>query len=174
MLFRAIESFCGFDEDDNTEDLNINNVEECFICFEKIISCEESTIQLKNQPIFYKICKCDAWVHISCLHTWYNITEKCPICRTEITHNFYKYYFYIWKFKLIIYMYYTLKYYTIIFFLKFIQIFYILYFFLFLYKLLLFENMYINYYIHDYYLDKYFLLDYYIDNHPNYYNLSTI
>lgn len=59
---------------------------ECFICFE-IKKEEQMSIQLKNQTIFLKFCKCDGWIHDSCLKTWFTANEKCPICRNIMLEN---------------------------------------------------------------------------------------
>ena len=62
---------------------NIDNIaySECFICFE-IKNKNEFPIKLYNQRNYMKICKCDGWIHKSCLDCWYNINNyNCPICR---------------------------------------------------------------------------------------------
>ena len=64
----------------------IHEPEECFICFE-LQKAEEIPIQLKHQTIFLKFCSCDGWIHNSCLKIWFDINEKCPICRRIMLLN---------------------------------------------------------------------------------------
>lgn len=102
---------------ENYEDLiiqQINDIEppeqnECFVCFE-IQKLEEKPIRLKHQTLFFKFCSCDGWIHDSCLKEWFNVNEKCPICREIMSYNenidlengFYIiFYFYFLKFFLI-------------------------------------------------------------------------
>ena len=56
---------------------------ECFVCFE-IKKSEELPIRLKDQTLFLKFCSCDGWIHNSCLKVWFDLNEKCPICRSKI------------------------------------------------------------------------------------------
>lgn len=78
-----------------------NEYHECFICLETQ-KTKEIPIQLKNQTIFLKFCQCDGWIHDSCLKVWFNINEKCPICRNKMLKNitlelecgFYIYYYF--------------------------------------------------------------------------------
>uniref|UniRef100_A0A6C0ESU2 RING-type domain-containing protein n=1 Tax=viral metagenome TaxID=1070528 RepID=A0A6C0ESU2_9ZZZZ len=53
---------------------------ECFICFENMCDNAQTT-KFNSQLYYFKICNCDGWIHESCLIKWYNINNKCPICR---------------------------------------------------------------------------------------------
>jgi len=107
MLYKFMEVYNDviIQQENGNEYNEYNAVNECFICFE-IQKEQEIPIQLKHQTIFLKICQCDGCIHDSCLKVWFNINEKCPICRTimfkndflEFEYGFYiYYYFYIIK-----------------------------------------------------------------------------
>jgi hypothetical protein len=81
IIQQNIENIENIENNENVENIeNVENVEECFICFE-VKKIEEIPKQLKYQKTYLKFCYCDGWVHDSCLKTWFNINEKCPICR---------------------------------------------------------------------------------------------
>jgi hypothetical protein len=107
MLYKFIEDY----DDLIIQEINtIQHCEqnECFICFE-FQKVKEIPNKLKNQTIFLKFCSCDGWIHDSCLKTWFNINEKCPICRTimlennllELEYGFYMYYYFYFIKKII-------------------------------------------------------------------------
>jgi len=62
---------------------NYKTSTDCFICFETIYDNKE-TIRLNNHLGYFKMCKCDSWVHDYCLTRWYNINNSCPICRCKM------------------------------------------------------------------------------------------
>jgi hypothetical protein len=82
------------DNDDDNND-NIKEVNECFICYEVKKDDEKNPIKLKDQTIFIKICSCDGWVHNSCLYMWFELNEKCPICRDKMLKNYNLYIFFV-------------------------------------------------------------------------------
>jgi len=64
------------------------NTCDCFICLQELSTETESlTIRLKNQNYYIKSCKCDGWIHDSCLDDWYRLKGCCPICRNAIYLN---------------------------------------------------------------------------------------
>lgn len=66
-------------------ELSIENEEnECFICYENNY---DTIIKLNNQCFYFKTCKCDGYIHKQCLDTWFETTNKCPICRSFINKN---------------------------------------------------------------------------------------
>ena len=80
MIFRVYEHY-----DDNQPIYSrCNNQDDCFICYELSTDVESYPISLKYQLNYNKQCKCDGWIHKSCLDTWYKKQKKCPICRLEI------------------------------------------------------------------------------------------
>jgi len=103
---KNVENDENVENDQDVEDaLIIVEKPECFICFE-IIKAQQFPQSLKNQKIFFKFCSCDGWIHDSCLKTWFNTNEVCPICRNIMVYNiccefecgFYIiYYFYVVK-----------------------------------------------------------------------------
>jgi len=52
---------------------------ECLICFEN--KENDPLIKLKNQELFFKTCLCDVYIHETCLETWHDANNNCPICR---------------------------------------------------------------------------------------------
>jgi len=80
MIFRVCEHY----DDNQPNHDNINDSEECFICYELRTELEISPISLKSQINYNKTCGCDGWIHKKCLDIWYNKQKKCPICRQEI------------------------------------------------------------------------------------------
>lgn len=54
--------------------------EECFICLQDLES-NRTTIRLKHCK---KRCKCDGYIHESCLEDWLYINNSCPICRAPM------------------------------------------------------------------------------------------
>ena len=100
-----VENDENVENDQDVEHTLIAENTECFICFE-IIRAQQFPQSLKNQKIFFKFCSCDGWIHDSCLKTWFNTNEVCPICRNIMVYNiccefecgFYIiYYFYVVK-----------------------------------------------------------------------------
>ncbi len=82
MLFIVCEHYYNPIEDnliiDNT---SIKDVEECFICLEKITNTGEKPFKYKNCCKYIKQCKCDGWIHGTCIEIWFNRNLKCPICK---------------------------------------------------------------------------------------------
>ncbi len=54
--------------------------EECFICLQDLES-NRTTIRLKHHNLYKKRCKCDGYIHESCLEDWLYINNSCPLCR---------------------------------------------------------------------------------------------
>lgn len=81
MIFRVCDHY-------NDNQYNYSH-EVCFICYDFISDNENTTIRLKFQNIYTKVCCCDGWIHNNCLNLWYKKCKKCPICRINIqeTHN---------------------------------------------------------------------------------------
>ena len=57
---------------------------ECFICYEII---NKPPIRLKHNYYYQQNCTCNAWIHLKCLDSWYNIKQTCPVCRINIIKN---------------------------------------------------------------------------------------
>jgi hypothetical protein len=85
MFFQTCEHY-SLDNDSLDEQSEIH---ECFICLENDVNQTLSITRLQNLGIleYYKICKCDGWVHSSCLTKWYCLQKRCPICREKIYSN---------------------------------------------------------------------------------------
>lgn len=67
-----------------TIDFNTTNCE-CFICLqETYIDNKSIPIRLVHQPLYIKSCSCDGWIHYSCLESWYDANDSCPICRIRV------------------------------------------------------------------------------------------
>ena len=106
MLYKIVEDYNDliFSYDNVVENDTIDN--ECFICFEIKKEDEKIPLRLKSQTIFFKFCDCDGWVHNKCLYLWFNVNNKCPICRNVMIKN----YCFEMEYGLyIIYYFYTLK-----------------------------------------------------------------
>ena len=71
MLFRTTEHYSFFENEENFE-------KECLICFNTI----PYTSIIKNTYNFE--CECYKLIHDTCLQTWYNKNNTCPICRKYI------------------------------------------------------------------------------------------
>ena len=56
---------------------------ECFICLQDLES-GGTTVRLKHHHLYKKRCKCDGYIHESCLEDWLYTTQSCPICRTPM------------------------------------------------------------------------------------------
>lgn len=81
MIFRVYEHY-----DDEYLDFN-DQLQECFLCYDIIDDFSLKPISLKTQSFYNKLCKCDGLIHRGCLDKWYNIQNKCPICRKHIRKN---------------------------------------------------------------------------------------
>jgi hypothetical protein len=73
----------------------MNEVNECFICFEEANEYEKYPSRLNKQNNFYKTCSCDGWIHENCMQIWYDIHNSCPICNTHIIYIELEYYYFI-------------------------------------------------------------------------------
>ena len=84
MIFRVCEHY-----DSQYDYSNYDKCDECFICYEVTTEIEITTIRLKIQKNYKKVCCCDGWIHNQCLNAWYKKHKKCPICRMYIQeqHN---------------------------------------------------------------------------------------
>ena len=68
----------------NNNYINSNiNENECLICLEVKNNNNEKTMKL-NDLACEKKCKCDGWIHKTCLDSWFIIKFTCPICRNSI------------------------------------------------------------------------------------------
>lgn len=78
------------DTNGNT-DSNINEDESniCFICFEYKLTYEAHPIHLSQQIYYLKKCPCDGYIHNKCLMKWLSYNSSCPICRRKIVKNTY-------------------------------------------------------------------------------------
>lgn len=61
----------------------------CIICLDDNV--KECSLKLSDaiyQLNFLNICSCSCNVHIKCADEWFNISPKCPICRTKLKKNY--------------------------------------------------------------------------------------
>lgn len=72
MIFRNTEHYPYFEDDELCEE------KECLICYNNIKHC------LIIQNICNLDCECYKLIHETCLQTWYNTNNSCPICRKHI------------------------------------------------------------------------------------------
>lgn len=79
MIYRVFEHYTDENDIDNIEGDTF--ITECFICYQ-----EDSTppINLNCQTIYIKTCKCNGFVHQSCLDKWCAKQMKCPMCRSQL------------------------------------------------------------------------------------------
>jgi hypothetical protein len=75
MLFRTFEPY--------THDY-VNQNTLCFICYETKTDDEIQSIALNLHEHYIKICNCNGFAHNKCLKKWYDISNKCPICRKNV------------------------------------------------------------------------------------------
>jgi hypothetical protein len=80
MIFRVYDHY----DDAQHENDMYNTSHECFICYDEITL---QPISLKTQSFYTKLCRCDGWIHKTCLDTWYKRQNKCPVCRTTLSKN---------------------------------------------------------------------------------------
>lgn len=93
MLFRVCEHYYNNEEDNltymntnkNISSDNLNDFDECMICFEIETLNELKPITLKNQEIYNKVCNCNSRVHKECLKVWFQKSKICPICRISVS-----------------------------------------------------------------------------------------
>jgi hypothetical protein len=83
MLFRLTDHYQSNEEDkyEENEDQNKHHETECFICYEVSIEDEEKPFKLTSQKKYIKKCTCEGLIHNICLDTWYEKSQKCPVCR---------------------------------------------------------------------------------------------
>jgi hypothetical protein len=89
MIFRTLEHYNGDylqNSDLQNSDLQ-NDISICFICYEIKTTYEIETKQLNLLKDYIKKCNCNGWVHNQCLNKWYELCNKCPICRTFVYKN---------------------------------------------------------------------------------------
>ena len=65
-----------------------NEMECCFICLENENNCCK-VIMLNQQQIYICYCRCNGWIHHTCLQQWINTNQNCPICRKQVIKNTY-------------------------------------------------------------------------------------
>lgn len=65
----------------------IEDIGDCFICYEMEDREKNMPIKLGKQKKYLKKCKCDGFIHISCLDKWYQMNSTCPICRKTMFLN---------------------------------------------------------------------------------------
>jgi hypothetical protein len=71
MLFRTTEHYPYFDDDNFFE-------KECLICYNYL----PHNCSIQNKYNFD--CECYKLVHENCLKEWYELKQKCPICRKHV------------------------------------------------------------------------------------------
>lgn len=86
MIFKTIQHYDTHEIHvliENEEDKTMNM---CFICYNIEIDDElkAAKLDIVLQENYIKTCTCNGWIHKKCLHEWYNISKKCPICRENI------------------------------------------------------------------------------------------
>jgi hypothetical protein len=91
------------DELDNTDENDtIENIKDanhtieyniCFVCLEVEDQFENEYCITLHNSLYIKVCKCNGWIHKSCLNIWYNQNKQCPVClckmieKTELTDS---------------------------------------------------------------------------------------
>lgn len=60
---------------------------ECFICFSN-----KKKLHLISHIIDKKNCKCDDYIHKTCLYKWTSLKKTCPICNSNIEKDSLKHY----------------------------------------------------------------------------------
>jgi len=78
MLFRTFEPYYNDEISSNI----------CFICYEIENDIGDRTIQINSKEDYIKICICNLWVHNNCLNKWYENSNVCPICRSQVNKKF--------------------------------------------------------------------------------------
>ena len=77
MLFRVIEHYDFHEE----EIIYIEQKNECWLCLQINTDDKLTSVDLKTQQVYLKVCNCGGWFHITCLSKWYVVSNSCPICR---------------------------------------------------------------------------------------------
>ena len=65
----------------------IEDIGDCFICYEMEDREKNKPIKLGKQQKYLKKCKCDGYLHITCLDKWHQMNSTCPICRKQMFLN---------------------------------------------------------------------------------------
>jgi hypothetical protein len=66
---------------------HIEDIVDCFICYEIEDREKNKSIKLGKQQKYLKNCKCDGHLHITCLDKWHKMNSTCPICRKRMFLN---------------------------------------------------------------------------------------
>lgn len=82
MIFRVCEHY-----DDKQVVYKLSQDTECFICYEINTINEQQPINMQNQHLYLKNCKCNGVIHIHCLNLWFDKNKSCPICRNNMIKN---------------------------------------------------------------------------------------
>ena len=82
MLFRVVDHYSDDDFIDNSI-VKKNNTcaDECFVCLSVELDDEDYPTKLRCNDLYLKFCRCDGFIHQKCLDDWYDVSNKCPICR---------------------------------------------------------------------------------------------
>ena len=82
MLFRVVDHYSDDDFIDNSI-VKKNNTctDECFVCLSVELDDEECPTKLRCNDLYLRHCRCDGFIHKKCLDDWYDVSNKCPICR---------------------------------------------------------------------------------------------
>ena len=52
----------------------------CFVCLEVKDQFENEYCITLHNNLYIKVCRCNGWIHKSCLNIWYNQKKQCPVC----------------------------------------------------------------------------------------------
>lgn len=81
MIFRTYEHY---DIDKQIINMNKEFNIDCFICYDTIDIAHKMPVKINSQNYYLKNCNCDVFIHITCLDKWYELSQSCPICRSQI------------------------------------------------------------------------------------------
>ena len=77
MLFNVCEHYYSSGDIKSLE----NDIVDCFVCMEKYDYLGNRTVSYNTNINYIKQCRCDGWIHDTCVEKWFKKNLRCLICR---------------------------------------------------------------------------------------------